>query len=272
MQAAAEVLNQFVEWAIDVIKAMVNALLSPFYQALHDEGVRLTASADLGDSVHNPANRKDFVESLWDMIGSGNFFNLVLDLVIALQVVAAIAVNVILPGSGSIVAKVIETVVMGFLVGIFVSGLTMLLLQGLDGVFKSAVPQGDPFWAEGAGLDVVGLIVDLTSFILGWGKSTKPGISIFKKLKSLDAAWLAMSLAGLTITLASVDWHGWPAIAASALGLGFAFIGALNVLEKDPIDNLPFAAAPLKYSEEAFAMIVLGYALFDFADTVNKEL
>jgi len=69
----------------------------------------------------------------------------------------------------------------------------------------------------------------------------------------------------------SADWHGWPAIAASLVGLAFAFVGALFTLDKDPIDNLPFAVAPLKYSEEALSLVAFGYCLYDFAKTVSEE-
>jgi len=272
VRAAAQVLDQFVQWALDLVAAMVNALLSPFYAGLRDEGYRLTASADIATSARNPSQRKDFLLSIWDMVGSGNFFNVVLSLVIALQVVAALAINVILPGGGGVIAKLIETVVMGFAIGFFVSGLTDLLLLGLDAVFQAAVPSSDVFWSEGAGLDVIGVIQDLSSIILGWEKASKPGISVFKTLKNLDAAWLALSLAGLSITLASASWSGWPAIAASAIGLGFGFIGALKAMDEDPIDRIPFAIAPLKYSEEAFSLIGLGYAIADFGNTVSAEL
>lgn len=201
VKAAGELLNQLVEWAKALIAGMVAALLSPFYQAFRNEGFRLTASADIGGSVHDTAGGKDFLLSIWDLIGSGNFFNVVVALTLALQVVAAIAVNVILPGSGSLIAKVIETVVMSFLVAALISGLVFLLLQGLDAALKSIIPQGDRFWAEGAGLDVMAAVADVSSLIVGWEKAAKPGVSVFKTLKKLDAAWLALSLAGLAITI-----------------------------------------------------------------------
>jgi len=87
----------------------------------------------------------------------------------------------------------------------------------------------------------------------------------------MDAKWLAMSLAGLGITLAAANWHGPSAVAAAAIGLGITVVGTLKTLEKDAIDDLPFPVAPLKYSEEALALASLGYSMASFADTVARE-
>jgi len=270
VQKAGEVLQEVANWAIRFLNEMIDAVLGPFKSALRSEGLRVTASSAPDASIHDSSGRRDYLSSLWDVVGSGMFFNIVLAAVVALQIIAAIAVNVIMPGGGSLVAKLVETAIVGFIVSAIVGGLVFLILIGLDAVFKSVVPASDPFWAEGAGLDVLGTIGDVTAILLNWERISKPGMSVFKALKELDAGWLVLSLVGLAVTLLSVNYSGLTALGFSVVGVALAFIGGLGVMGQDPIDRLPFSVAPLKYLEESLALISLGYALADFARTASE--
>ena len=269
-KAVGDALSKIWEWALGVIQSMLAPLVDAIKAPMRDEGTTLTASSVPTGTAKDSQARKGYLESTWDMIGSGNFFNLVVAFVLAAQVVAAIAANVIFPGAGSIVVKAIETIITSLLIGFFVAALLDTLLMGLDAVFKAAVPGTDTFWGEGVGMDVLGVITDLSSLLLNWNKVSKPGFGAFSKLP-MDAKWLAMSLAGLGITLVTATRHGPEAIAGAAVGLGFAVVGALKTLESDAIDNLPFPVAPLKYAEETIALAALGYAMVSFADTVSRE-
>ena len=269
-KAIGDALSRIWEWALGVIQSMVAPLVDAIKGPMRDEGITLTASGVPADTTKDSAVQKDYLESVWDMIGSGNFFNLVVAFVLAAQVVAAIAANVIFPGAGSIVVKAIETIITSLLIGFLVAALVDTVLQGLDAVFKAAVPGTDAFWGEGVGMDVLGVISDLSSLLLNWNKVSKPGFGAFRNLPT-DAKWLAMSLAGLGITLVTATWHGASAIAGAAVGLGFAVVGTIKTLESDAIDKLTFPVAPLKYAEEAVSLAALGYAMASFADTVSRE-
>lgn len=268
--AIGDALAKLWEWALSVIQGMLAPLVQAIKGPIRDEGVTLTASTVPANAISNPVERRGFLESLWDMIGSGNFFNLVVAFVLAAQVVAAIAANVIFPGAGSLVVAAIESIIIGLLIGFVIAAIVDTVLMGLDAIFKAAIPASDRFWAEGAGLDTLGVITDLTHLLLSWNKNAKPGFRAFKTLP-MDAKWLALSLAGLGITLASAQWHGSSAIAASVIGLGLSAVGTIMTFENDVFDNMPFPAAPLKYTEEALALASLGYSMKDFADTVARE-
>ena len=144
-QAVGEALSKLWEWAVSMIQSMLAPLVDAIKGPMRDEGITLTASTVPSDVVKDPVERRGFLESVWDMIGSGNFFNLVVAFVLGAQVVAAIAANVIFPGAGSIVVKAIETIITSLLIGLVVSALVDTVLMGLDAVFKAAVPGTDSF-------------------------------------------------------------------------------------------------------------------------------
>ena len=252
-EAIKELASAVFDFIWDMISGMMDVVLKPIMNAIENyvDNLKSTILDITGLSEKDMESRGGSAESLYNLMASGNFFNVMFVTYVVLDAISVIIYPFSAGGiSGKVFSVVSDQIARAIIGSIVFGSVAAGSILAIDTVLEMIPVKGDDdLWVEGTGLSVLGLLKGFIGIF---------SISSFAKEEILEVVGFIAAIAGVLLSLLT-NGFWW-----SILGLAISASGwILTLYNKDSSDKLGLVFSSL---EEVLGGICFAVGFLDFSD------